>query len=523
MADPPEYHRILERQLRRLGLSTVDPPDAVSWPDLLALVSSSYHEADADRYTLERSIEISSNEMRALHEVLTERARHDTLTGLPNRSALADYLGDALERRQFATGDVAVLFVDLDNFKLVNDSLGHSAGDALLVGVAERIRSAVRDNDVVARLGGDEFVVVCTDVDRAETAIAIARRISAALERPISVGDEETVIGASIGIAFAGTRPATSDDLLREADIAMYDAKTVGQGPYVIFDAAMRRRVEGKLTTANALRSAVGNNEFELEYQPIVRLADQRLVGMEALTRWHRPGHGTVLPYEFIPIAEQSRLITNIDAWVVRTACQQAAAWDRPDLAIAVNISAYDLQRPSTVDTISEELELANLRPTQLTIEITESALVAEDISIATSLARIKKLGVRLAIDDFGTGYSSFTYLRRLPAHILKIDRSFVALLDDDPSVRAIAAAIIDMGHALGLTVIAEGVETGNQANRLRALRCDAAQGFLFARPQPAAAFDAYFARTPPGQASRWRPHELVGDTDPEPSLTQPD
>jgi diguanylate cyclase (GGDEF)-like protein len=486
------YHRSLERQLSRLELSAVEPPDAAGWSKLLGLVNSAYREAEADRYTLERSIEISSEEMLALHDVLSLQARQDVLTGLPNRAALAEVLGGALDRRRNGGRDVAVLFIDLDSFKLVNDSMGHSAGDELLLRAAERIRAAIRDDDVVARLGGDEFVVVCADIDDVGTAIEVARRIAAALEVPVRIGPQEAVTSASIGIALAGADDVVPDDLLRKADMAMYEAKAGGRSQFMLFDDNMRLRVEGRVSTETALRHAVHRNELVLHYQPIVRLSDGQLLGVEALVRWNRPGHGMVPPDEFIPVAEETGLITAIDSWVIQTACQQFAGWcwAPPGSSVAVNLSAGDLQSPDVVEVVSGALQRSGLAPAQLVLELTESTVVSGNASIAANLAWLQALGVRLAIDDFGTGYSSLSYLRQIPAQILKLDRSFVSGLDEDEAACTIVGAIVTMGHALGLEIVAEGVERPGQAHQLQRLGCDAAQGYLFARPQPVAQLD---------------------------------
>jgi diguanylate cyclase (GGDEF)-like protein len=459
----------------------------VGWAKLLGLVNATYRESEADRYTLERSIEVSSDEMRTLHDVLRRQARHDVLTGLPNRAALTEILGTALARGRLTGRDVAVLFVDLDGFKLVNDGLGHAAGDELLLRAAERIRGATRDDDVVARLGGDEFVVVCWDVDTVDTATAVARRIVAQIEKPFRIGSQDAVVSASIGIAVAGADAIDPEDLLRRADLAMYEAKATGRGRFVLFDDDMRQRIDGRLAMANALRYAANRNELVLHYQPIVRLSDLSLLGLEALVRWERPGHGLVMPDAFIPVAEETRLITVIDSWVIQAACERFAEWARPHDAatIAVNLSARDLQSPDIIDTVSNALQSTGLAPRRLVLELTETSIMSGNASIATNLGWLQALGVQLAIDDFGTGYSSLSYLRQLPAQILKVDQTFVSALDEDDAAAAIVGAIVTMGHALGLKIVAEGVEQPGQAEKLRRLGCDAAQGYLFAHPQP--------------------------------------
>jgi len=479
------YHRSLERQLRRLALYPDSVPEHGQWAELLSVVSTSYSEADADRYTLERSIEISSDEMRALHDVLRMQARHDVLTGLPNRSALTELLTDALFAARRQGGEVAVLFVDLDGFKLVNDSLGHAVGDELLVRAAERINGAVRERDIVARLGGDEFVVVCADVDDFDAVVAIARRINAQLETPFRIGAQDSVVTASIGITRSGPGQPSAEELLRRADMAMYEAKTGGRSQYMIFDENMRQQLDGRLATEGALRHGIGNSELTLHYQPIVALDSSRPIGMEALVRWQRPGFGLVTPDAFIPIAEESNLITAIDCWVIKEACRQAALWPDQSLSIAVNLSARDLLRDDVVNAMSAALQDTGIAPRRLVMELTETTLMSDSATISKNIARIHSLGVQIAIDDFGTGYSSLSYLRKLPAHTLKIDRSFVSVVDEDRVTQAIVRAMIDMARALDLEVVAEGVERESQADLLRDLGCVSAQGYLFGRPGP--------------------------------------
>jgi diguanylate cyclase (GGDEF)-like protein len=479
------YHRSLERQLRRLALRPDTLPEHEQWVELLNLISSSYSEADADRYTLERSIEISSDEMRALHDVLRMQARHDVLTGLPNRSALTELLADALAAARHHGREVAVLFVDLDGFKLVNDSLGHSVGDELLVRAAERISGSVRERDIVARLGGDEFVVVCVDVDDFDTVVAIARRINAQLETPFRIGAQDSVVTASIGITRSGPGQPSAEELLRMADMAMYRAKTSGRSQYTIFDDDMRQQVDGRVATESALRHGIAHGELILHYQPIIALDHRRPIGMEALVRWQRPGFALVMPDAFIPIAEESNLINAIDCWVIREACREAARWPDQSRSIAVNLSARDLLRDDVVNAMSAALQDTGLAPRRLMMELTETTLMSDSITIANNIARIHSLGVQIAIDDFGTGYSSLSYLRKLPAQTLKIDRSFVSVVDEDQVAQTIVKAMIDMARALNLEVIAEGVERESQAQVLRGLGCAAAQGYHFGRPGP--------------------------------------
>jgi diguanylate cyclase (GGDEF)-like protein len=478
-----DYHRSLLRQLRRLRLDPATPPDGERWLDLLRQVSTSYRDADEDRYLLERSVEVSSQEMRALHDALSQRVRRDALTGLPNRIALTEAVDGALGGRH----RIALLFIDLDGFKLVNDSLGHAAGDELLIRVAERVLAAVRTGDVVARLGGDEFVVTCAGVDNLSEAGEVATRVSAALEAPFRIGSQDVVIGASIGIALTEPRSCTADELLRRADLAMYRAKLAGRSRVVVFDEQMQLEVESRLVVENALWRAVREDELRVFYQPIVTLSDEEVVGYEALVRWQRPGHGLVAPDQFIPVAEMTRLITAVDGWVLRNACRQAAGWTRPDLLLTVNLSARDLADSELAEVVVDALSSSGLRPGRLVLELTETTLMARGPAGVATLDRLRKLGIQIAIDDFGTGYSSLSSLRDLPATTLKIDRSFIATVDRDTTAASIVGAIITMALALRLTVVAEGVERPTQAALLRSLGCERAQGYLFGRPDPAA------------------------------------
>ena len=508
MSDQP-IHASLARQLRRLGLTPQDPPAASQWPVLLKVVSDSYADSDADRYTLERTIDISSEEMRALHDVLSDRALTDSLTGLPNRAALCALLDDELLALTGRPVNLALLFIDLDGFKRVNDSLGHAAGDELLIRVSERIRASVRAGDVVARLGGDEFVVCCRDLSDRTLVPTIARRIVEQVEVPFRIGGQNAAIGASVGIAYArhdgGSEESVRDgeELLGRADLAMYQAKSTGRSRFVVFDRQMGRQAEDRLATENALRRAVHRDELVLHYQPIFDFDGTRLTGMEALVRWNRPGHGLVAPADFIPIAEQSRLISAIDSWVLRRACLDAATWTDDGVGVSVNISVRDLQHEDIVTAVSEALHASGLRPARLTLELTETTLMSDNPAVTLNLARVETLGVQLAIDDFGTGYSSLAYLRELPSRAVKIDRSFIETVDRDPVSAAIVGAIITMAHAVGQRVVAEGVETREQADQLKLLGCDFAQGYLWSRPVPADQLGAFFLHEAPVPAGQ--------------------
>jgi diguanylate cyclase (GGDEF)-like protein/PAS domain S-box-containing protein len=425
---------------------------------------------------------------------LAHQALHDSLTGLPNRRLLLDRVGQALARTERGSSDVAVFLLDLDRFKLVNDSWGHSAGDRVLVAVAERLGRAVRPGDTVARFGGDEFVVVREGVDGAWEAARFGERLVKAVAGELPINGEEVFLTASLGIAVGGVN-ASAEAMLRDADAAMYSAKEKGRGRVELFDADARVRAAGRLSAEAALRRAVEREEFVVLYQPIISIADERVVGAEALVRWDVPGEQRVSPTEFIPLAEETGLIVPLGQWVLDHACDQLREWHEAGLdpgTVSVNVSARQLSAGSFAASVSDAIRRNRLKPGSLSFEITETVLM-EDIERAIEgLVGLKALGAHVAVDDFGTGYSSLAYLKRLPLDTLKIDRAFVDGLGTDPNDSAIVTAVVAVARALGLAVTAEGVETDVQLAELRRLECDYAQGFRFSRPIPPDEFVAF-------------------------------
>jgi diguanylate cyclase (GGDEF)-like protein len=426
------------------------------------------------------------------HSDAVHRALHDPLTNLPNRSLFLDRLHQAEQRAPRNGTAVAVLFLDLDGFKTVNDSLGHARGDELLIAVAKRLDEALRAGDTAARLGGDEFAVLVDGLDDEREAVAVAARILEALREPVTLGGQDFYVRASIGVATA-RRPG--GDLLRDADLAMYQAKAQGRGRVVSFDAAMHAAMLAGMAMERDLRHALDAGQLQLVFQPIVDLASGAALAAEALLRWSHPEHGAITPAEFIPIAEETGLIVPIGAWVLETACRAATRWDA--LPVTVNVSSVQLRSSEFVETVAAALQASGLSAERLIVEITESVLMDDLHGTAALLRELKALGVRIAIDDFGTGHSSLQYLQQLPLDMLKIPKPFIDGLAGADGGDVLARAILDLGRSFGLAVIAEGIETERQRARLRELGCALGQGYLFARPltpdrfvrgQPAAA-----------------------------------
>jgi diguanylate cyclase (GGDEF)-like protein/PAS domain S-box-containing protein len=447
---------------------------------------------------------------KELEMQLQHQAFHDSLTGLANRALFRDRVAHALARQARSHGAVSVLFSDLDDFKTVNDSLGHDAGDQLLVAVAERLRAVMRPEDTTARFGGDEFAILLEETDEAGTRRA-AERILEALRSPFEFHGRQVVMRASIGAAVTSDSGTEPDDLLRQADLAMYTAKTSGKGRFAFYEPRMHEAAVTRMELKGDLEAAIANKDFELHYQPIVDLRSGHVTGVEALIRWGHAERGLVLPTEFIPIAEETGLIVPLGRWVIGEACRQLNAWTAEGrlssprlerLTMWVNLSARQLQEPEFVQTVADELESSGVPPERLTLEITESGLMADLEQSTATLHRLRALGLRLAIDDFGTGYSSLSYLERLPVEVLKIDRSFTAAIGHGRDVPVLVRSIVKLGQTLHMEVLAEGIETAEQLNRLRAIDCRLGQGFYFSPALPAAEMIELLAHGWPSEMS---------------------
>jgi diguanylate cyclase (GGDEF)-like protein/PAS domain S-box-containing protein len=428
-------------------------------------------------------------ERKRAEERIRSLAYHDTLTGLPNRLLFADRLAVAVVQAHRQGQKLAVLFLDLDGFKVINDSLGHSLGDRLLEVVAERIQCALREGDTVARLGGDEFTLLLPGVSRAEDAAKVAEKILEALRQPVPIDGRELYVTGSVGISVYPDDGGDSETLVRNADAAMYRAKDRGRDTYQLYAAAMNATAVERLAIESSLRKALAQEALRLHYQPLLDLATGRVYGVEALLRWERPGHGLVFPDEFIPLAELTGLIIPIGPWVWRTACSQVKQWHQQghgDLRLAVNLSARQFQQLDVAAQVTRALEETGFPATHLDLEITESYAMQNPESAIQTLRELRAVGLGLSIDDFGVGYSSLSYLKRLPIDTLKIDRSFVRDITTDPDDAAIVTAVIAMARTLKLLVVAEGVETEEQRAFLAARGCDRAQGFLWSRAIPA-------------------------------------
>ena len=496
-ADPDEA-----RYLASIGQRTMAMVPLVAAGRTVGLVEVTSARRNAfDARAVELAVMLAGEAAMALenarlYDEIRHQALHDGLTGLANRVLFRDRVEHAVERSRRVGGQVAVLFIDLDDFKTLNDSHGHARGDEVLAIAAKRVTEVLRPSDTAARHGGDEFAVLIEDVADEADALAVATRLADALRQPMVVGHVELRIAASIGVAIGGSGTESADDLLRNADVAMYAAKASSRGGAEIFRPSLREGAAERAERAKRLRGVEERDELRLDYQPIVELATNRIDGLEALVRWQPPEGPVLMPGDWIDLAEESGDIVPIGRWILHEACRQARDWQirlsRPDLRISVNLSARQFREHDIVATVRSILSETGLPPATLLLEITESGLMRRTQSTIARLEALRSLGVHLAIDDFGTGYSSLSYLERFPIDILKIDRTFVSSVDESAS--PIARAIVDLGRTLGLQVIAEGIEHTEQARWLADLGCRFGQGYLYARPMAAAAIETMLA-----------------------------
>lgn len=461
----------------------VHPDSQITWAmQSVSLVS----DAGSPLYFIVQVQDITAR--RSAEAQLVYLSQFDHLTGLHNRTHLTRMLEKSMALSRQQGSIVAVMFVDLDNFKLVNDSLGHAAGDTLLKEAAKRLRASVRESDLVGRIGGDEFVIVLTRIDKGETAQRVARNLLQSMERPVMIGEEEVWLTISIGISLFPSDATTAERLLAAADNAMYRAKELGKNGCAFFSAEWTEQATSRIMLETNIRRALADRQFELHYQPIYTTSS-KLHAVEALVRWRDPKHGLVYPNEFIPTAERSGLIVPLGQWVLDAACKQLRTWHdigAQGLYMAVNLSARQFRDPKLLYIVEAIIAESGVNPERLELELTESAIMQQPEKASSTLRDLRNMGLRISVDDFGTGYSSLNYLKRFPIHTLKIDRSFICELPADRESAAIVSAIVTMSHALGLQVIAEGVETQAQLDWLRDLGCDLVQGYFFHRPESA-------------------------------------
>jgi diguanylate cyclase (GGDEF)-like protein len=443
-----------------------------------------------------------SSSLNRAYEETRRQALHDSLTGLPNRTLFTNRLQQSIDRKYREPGTSAVLYMDLDQFKVINDSLGHESGDALLIEVSRRLRSCLRPGDTAARLGGDEFTILLDEISNPSDAVRVAKRIADELREPFGLDEHQIFVTTSVGIALNESASVSPNSLLRNADVAMYEAKKEGKARYKIFDPGMHAQALRRLEMENELRRAINQEELRIHYQPKVLLDTGEIVGMEALVRWDHPEQGLINPNEFIPLAEETLLINPLGRWVLQEACRQAREWrrrypDHSDLVMSVNLSVRQFQQPNLISELSEVLQETSLDPRALQLEITES-VVTDDAGYAVDLLqKLKILNVQLGLDDFGKGYSSLTSLRQFPLDDLKIDKSFVEGIGQNVQDTAIVQLIVDLAHTVGMQVVGEGVERAEQLTRLREMRCDVAQGFYLSRPLTSEEAEALLADSP--------------------------
>jgi len=503
----PDDMPTLERWLARLHARAVDNftdelrcrhrDGSVVW---VALNCSLFSEVSVEQPRLilqVQDITARRNAEERLHHI----AFHDSLTGLPNRARFHQHLARVIERaRSEPEYRYAVMFIDFDRFKLINDSMGHNAGDEFLIQVSRRIRDCVRPGDAVARLGGDEFAILCDALDSERSAVQLADRLLAILRQPFQIGGTEVTTSASIGITFSGFGYETPEEVLRDADIAMYKAKNGGKARYALFDASLHAQVTDRMRIERDLRRALTTNQMSVAYQPLYAMKTGALIGFEALLRWEHPEHGPISPAMFIPIAEDAAMMVPLTDFVLETACRQLRRWQSlssafSDLRVHINISGHDIAHSGFGARVARALVETRLRPEHLTIELTENILMERLEGAMQTLEQMRELGVNLSVDDFGTGYSSLSYLSSLPIDSLKIDRSFVHALSNGSKETEVVRAIVSLGRALGKAVVAEGIETATQFDQLRNLGCDVGQGYYLSRPQTAKGIDALLER----------------------------
>nr|WP_290225195.1 EAL domain-containing protein [Trichocoleus desertorum] len=497
---PFQVQEVLARVQNQLALRASELKNEELNTQLEARVKERTYQLEITNQELQQQV----YERQQLQAELLKMALHDALTDLPNRALFMERLVQSLQQAKTeADYQFAVLFLDCDRFKVVNDSLGHLVGDELLVAIARRLEQCLSPHHTLARLGGDEFAILLTDITNLDSATQIADQILSALAQPFKLARYEVFINASIGITLNHAEHEQPEHLLRDADTAMYRAKALGRGQYQVFDPIMHTKALQLLHLETDLRRAIQQQEFVVHYQPIVALHNHRLMGFEALVRWQHPQQGLLSPATFIPIAEETGLITQIGYWVLREACQQLCQWQAnslPDLAlsISVNLSARQVAQPDLVEQIDQILADTQVNPQALKLEITESVIMENPQSASVMFQELRERQIQLSIDDFGTGYSSLSYLHSFPINILKIDRSFVQRLTDSSEGSGLVPLIINIAHSLGLTVVAEGIETAEQLAQLKALGCDFGQGYLFSKPVAVEQATELIASAPP-------------------------
>ena len=495
-----KMHEELAAEGRWKGEFSSQRKDGEIYPENATVTAVKDEEGNVVNYVVVFSdISDTKRVQTALHEMVN----HDALTGLPNRRLLNELTGHALRRAEREKSNVAILFIDLDRFKVINDTLGHQVGDKLLMQVSSRLRDVMRESDTVARLGGDEFLVMMDSLRDVEDASRVAKKIVSTLQAEFVIDGKDIFIGASVGISVYPGDGDDVDNLIKAADIAMYKVKSEGKNNYRFYSSDLSENAVERFTMETQLRRALERQQFELYYQPQVSLKTGRIVGAEALVRWQHPELGVVSPAKFIPVAEETGLVVQIGEWVLRESARQMVEWTGQGLdlkSISVNVSGVQVQRSNFADTVYGILVETGCDPALLELEITESVVMNNTEYVISVFARIKEPGVRLAIDDFGTGYSSLSYLKRLPLDKLKIDQSFVRDLTSDPDDKAIASAVIALARSLGLKVIAEGVETQEQIDTLVSMGCDDVQGYFYGRPMPADQFSAVLLKDQQGK-----------------------